>query len=204
MVLNSEKKSTAVLDLERNHYSSSAPKLEKRRSLLLVIVAVQAVLSVFIYKNKEAVDGVHHVINSMLLSVMCSGAAQILIQFIRPFNFKKLLKFWIWGGINGIVSAYWINFLVVQFENLPNRVLVDQSIGSPYFQLLFIVFNCLWEGHDVIPTLKRIYIKTLGLSYLIFPLSSIISFGFLPPNLIFPFNCLVTLIWTVVLSLLTG
>lgn len=197
-----EKKDSINLDLEKN-YLASAP-IESRRSLLVFLMLFQIVLTVIIFKNREVIDNLHQVLNSVLLSCVCSGIAQTFIQFFKPINYKKLIKFWIWGAINGIMTAYWIDFLLANVENILKRVFCDQLIGTPYFQLIFIVYNCLWENYDIIPTLKQIYFKTIIYSLVVFSIPSFISFKYLPPHLIFPLNCITTLVWTIVLSLLTG
>lgn len=57
------------------------------------------------------------------------------------------LKFFIWGGVNGLLCSYWIELLLSIFKGKKIVcVLIDQSIGSVIFQTLYSLFICLWDG----------------------------------------------------------
>ncbi|GMM36552.1 hypothetical protein DASC09_038770 [Saccharomycopsis crataegensis] len=138
----------------------------------------------------------------VIIGSLSSVIAQLINQFYRRhYSLSHVAKFLIWGCINGVLTSLWIDMLFVQFDHTVARVMVDQLIGSPFFQLVFLVLNAIWDNNNDIRTYLRVnYLKSLKLSYLIWPCFSILSFSILPPEFIFPCNCLVNLIWNVILS----
>lgn len=175
----------------------------KSRLLLLALIVIHVVLLALVVQHREKIDDYHQLLNSVLLGTLTSSFGQSIIQLVKGFNSKRLLKFLIWGWFNGVLSSIWLEYLVLNYTDALHRILFDQLVGSPIFQLIFTVFNAVYENASISNAIRTTYLTTLKASYLVWPFCSIISFNFLPLHLIFPFNCLVTLLWSVILSLLT-
>lgn len=129
------------------------------------------------------------------------------------------LKFLIWGSLNGLLSSYWIDFLVSLFSTKLFCVFLDQTLGTILFQTLYTLFLCLWDGEVEVTLISapstripltwdafkthytRMLWKYMRLSWLVWPLVSLISFTTVPPTWIFPLNCLFSTIFTVLLGL---
>ncbi|ODV64190.1 Mpv17/PMP22 family protein ASCRUDRAFT_18481, partial [Ascoidea rubescens DSM 1968] len=136
-----------------------------------------------------------------LFGSITSTLAQSFNQiYNRKYAYNQLMKFAIWGSINGVLTCMWIDFLVFRFDNIVFRVLVDQSIGSPTFQLIYFLLSCLWDNLEIKKSFKSIFLRGLKYSYFIWPTFSCLSFMILPPEYIFPANCMVNLIWNIILS----
>lgn len=140
---------------------------------------------------------------------------------------KEHLKFLAWGGLNGLLCSYWIEFVISIFkEHRIFCVLIDQSLGTVIFQTLYSLFVCLWDGevqignssntnhHDHYhpATLELTWDsfnnhyagmlwKYMKLSWMVWPIVSFFSFMVLPQEWIFPVNCVFVTIFTVVLEL---
>lgn len=146
------------------------------------------------------------IVLSIIIGALCSVLAQLFNQiYKRRINITNVIKFFTWGCINGVLTSLWIDVLVLHFQDIVIRVMVDQIIGAPIFQLFFIsLMTFWWDSEDAesksSSNFKRNYFRALKLSYLIWPTFSIMSFALLPAELIFPCNCLVNLIWNIVLS----
>lgn len=131
---------------------------------------------------------------------------------------REHLKFLIWGGINGLFSSYWIDFLVSLFSVKIFCVFLDQTVGTIFFQSLYFLFICLWDGEmevDSSGKSKKVDLtwdvfyhnyssmiwKYMKLSWLVWPWVSIVSFTSLPSEWIFPLNCVFSAIFTVLLGI---
>lgn len=178
------------------------PKEGARTKWLMILITLLESICIFtLIENREIIDNVHRLLNSILLGILTAGLGQSLIQLFRRVYYSRLAKFCIWGAVNGILSSLWIDTLL-KVEPTSLRILVDQSVGTPFFQSAFILFNCAWENTDFLSSFRQTFLKMLGTSYAVWPLCSIISFNFLPPHLIFPFNCFVNVLWTLALGLI--
>ncbi|KAH3675653.1 hypothetical protein WICMUC_002570 [Wickerhamomyces mucosus] len=197
-----EKSSTEIeknLNIKNNH------QISRSRSVIYFTILIKLTSIFLLLKNRDLIENVHQLLNSILLGFLTAGLAQTIIQTFRAVNFNKILKFALWGGISGISGSLWIDYLVVEFpknDDIIYRVAVDQLVGAPFFQSLFLIYNCLWEGNNIKIAFHTNFLKTLLMSYLIWPASSVISFGYLPQHFIFPFTCAVGVVWTVILGLL--
>lgn len=198
------------VDLEYNNAnqhssksSSSNSLLQPRhqRILLLLIVASSGALLHLVHNYETLKLEYGPLLVLVLVGLLSSGVAQLVNQFYkRLWHWLSILRFIVWGSINGVLTSLWIDMLIVQFPNIIVRVLVDQLVGSPCFQLIFLALAAIWDNSDIKTVLRVNYLRSLKLSYLIWPSFSILSFSILPPELIFPCNCLVNLIWNVILS----
>lgn len=83
------------------------------------------------------------------------------------------------------------------------RIIFDQLIGSPTSLLLFLSFAVFWDGHDADKYFRRVYWKTLKMSYLIWPFASAIQFYWLDPKYLVPFSSIVNMVWTFILGFLS-
>ncbi|ODV97055.1 hypothetical protein PACTADRAFT_15555 [Pachysolen tannophilus NRRL Y-2460] len=172
-----------------------------RRNLLALILVESLAAVVFFLKYDILVIN-HRLLGSCLLGSITSILGQTIDQFFKSnFSANKFFKFLLWGAINGLFSELWIDFIFVNArENNVKKILMDQIIGNPTFQLVFIIFSCIWDNNDIKLALRTSYIKTLKLSFFIWPSFSILAFTILPENLVFPMNCILSLIWNVILS----
>lgn len=168
--------------------------------VLTALVTIVLIYLVVSYDELKSVGG--ELAMSVLIGLLLLVLAQLINQFYRRmYSMLQIAKFFVWGCINGVLTSLWIDMLFFQCPNTVSRVLVDQLIGLPMFQLTFLVMNAIWDNNSDIKTYLKInYVRSLKLSYLIWPCFSIISFSILPAHLIFPCNCLVNLGWNVVLS----
>ena len=141
---------------------------------------------------------------------------------IQDENLKEHLKFMIWGGLNGLLSSYWIEFVVNLFPNMKLAcVLLDQTIGTIIFQTLYSLFICLWDWEieslnsvdfttnsnieltwdSFIDNYSKVLWKYMKLSWMIWPFVSLCCFTLLPETWIFPVNCIFTTVFSVLLGM---
>src|SRR5690349_20555719 len=103
--------STEKSDLEKNAHVVEG---HRTKSLLIVITFLEILSILILIKHREVIDNVHQMLNSILLGILTAGVAQSIIQLYRHVNYNRLLKFCVWGGINGVLSSLWIDTLVLQ------------------------------------------------------------------------------------------
>lgn len=145
---------------------------------------------------------------------------------VQDDSLRDHLKYLMWGGLNGLLSSYWIDLVITLFPTKRYAcVLLDQTIGTVIFQTLYTLFICIWDAEvEVISksysngTLNskgkveltwdafvRNYAsmlwKYMKISWMIWPFVSIISFTLLPHEWIFPVNCISATIFTVLLGM---
>ncbi|KAG5419773.1 hypothetical protein I9W82_001653 [Candida metapsilosis] len=181
------------------HLDPSSKHILKRLYFALVI---QTMISCSIYYQYQKISEINQMLAPTLLGCFSGGLAQSINQFSRKkFKFNKIIEFMIWGSINGYFTVSWINLLMQRFENIVYRILVDQAIGAPTFQLIFNILNALWDHGEVFTKATRnAYFKSLKYSYCYWPFFSVFSFVFIPQSMMFPCNCLANLIWNLILS----
>ena len=183
--------------LDTNLYPT--PKYVKR--WLIINLAVEALVSATIYYNYDNLLTVHRLLAPALLGASTASLAQSMNQYVKKkLNFNKIMKFMVWGVINGSFTVLWIEFLMSRTDNLFYRILIDQLVGAPSFQLIFNVLSTLWDTGEISHNTKALYIRSLKYSYCFWPFFSMVSFGFIPQPLLFPANCLANLIWSLILS----
>jgi len=147
--------------------------------------------------------------HSEYLAGVCLGSfstlfSQSISQLYRQsFSFDKHFKFFLWGCINSLISNFWIGILLHSLDNNIHRFLLDQTVGVLTGQLIFVFFNAFWESSLNYASLKSTYLTCLRYSYMIWPLVSFLSFFHLHEDYIFPLNCFVTLIWNIILAMIS-
>ncbi|CDK28920.1 unnamed protein product [Kuraishia capsulata CBS 1993] len=167
-------------------------------------IAVQAFLVYLIYLYYERICNVHRLLGCVLMGGQTACMAQSINQlYKRQYDLNKHIKFFVWGVINGVLTMFWIELLLKVSAKTVVRVSLDQGIGNPGFQLLFVTFDSMWDRANLIERLKKTYIPTCKISFLFWPFVSIVSFGLMRQDLIFPFNCFLSLVWSVVLAVIT-
>lgn len=181
------------------HLHPSSKHILKRLYFALII---QTIISCSIYYQYQKISEINQMLAPTLLGCFSGGLAQSINQFSRKkFKFNKIIEFMIWGSINGYFTVSWINLLMQRFENIVYRILVDQAIGAPTFQLIFNILNALWDHGEVFTKATRnAYFKSLKYSYCYWPFFSVFLFVFIPQSMMFPCNCLANLIWNLILS----
>lgn len=128
----------------------------RSKSTILLITFFELACIIFLMHHREYIDSLHQMLNSILMGMFTAGFAQSVIQLYRYVNYHRLAKFYVWGAVNGVISSLWIDYLVYNFPAVSMRVAVDQCIGSPFFQAIFIIYNCIWENLDILPAFKTV------------------------------------------------
>lgn len=85
------------------------------------------------------------------------------------------------------------------------RILSDQLFYSPISLYCFFAFaNYIMEAGDVYTfrsKIKKIYLSTLAINYMLWPLMQFVNFSFIPKDDQPLFSSCVSVVWNVVLSL---
>lgn len=195
--------------IESHHESIYQPSYSPPRHLtrkLIAYLIVESIISLAIYLNYTniAITTSTTLIGPTLLGASTAALAQSFNQFIRKkFSFNRICKFIVWGSINGCFTVLWIDLLINQIDNLIIRIITDQLIGAPIFQMVFNILNTLWDNGEITSSIRTTYLKSLKYSYCFWPFFSIISFMLIPQSMIFPASCLANLIWNSILSKLS-
>ncbi|CAN3366199.1 hypothetical protein DICA4_E32000 [Diutina catenulata] len=194
-----EKEAEAAAAHSGNYFT---PKVKVSRSKTLLLMLVEAMALAAFYTNYDLIKlQIHPLAAPVLLGSATAALAQTFNQYTKSqLSYSRLSKFLVWGAINGMFTALWIDLVVRSTDNVVYRVLFDQLVGAPCFQLLFNVLNSLWEHGEITSTTRLSFFKSLRYSYCFWPFFSILGFGFLDPEFMFPANCLGTLLWNVILS----
>lgn len=183
--------------LDSNYYA--IPKNVKQKLGLNLIGEI--IISLLIYYYYDSILIAHKLLGPSMLGASTSMLAQSINQFVRQkLNYNKVIKFLVWGAINGCFTALWLNLLFVRFDNILHRIILDQLIGAPIFQLIFTILNTLWDHGEIHPNTKNVYIRSLKFSLCFWPFFSILSFIFIPSSLLFPANCIANLVWSFILA----
>ncbi|GMF55584.1 unnamed protein product [[Candida] boidinii] len=185
-----------------NYSSHNLQEFDSLREKFIYAISIQIFICYLIFLYFEKLNELMPLLSSLLLGgVTCCIAASLTQFYHKNYSFIKHVKFFVWGMINGFLTNHWIQFLCFRIDNKFKRFLIDQSIGALTFQLIFVLYNCIWENsfHNI----RTIYLNSIKYSYFIWPLVSFLSFNYLKEEIIFPLNCFINLIWTVTLSFLT-
>lgn len=171
-----------------------------KRSLIHNLV-LETIISAVIYYNYEVLLQVHRLLAPTLLGAATASLAQSINQYVKKkLNYNKIFKFMVWGIINGSFTVLWIDFIISKTDNLVYRIMIDQLVGAPLFQLIFNILSTLWDTGEISHNTRALYFKSLKYSYCFWPFFSIVSFGFIPETFLFPANCLANLLWSLILS----
>lgn len=168
---------------------------------LIIALVIESTIALTIYYNYDYLNLFHPMLAPTLLGCSSGALAQSINQYFkRKFYLNKIVKFMIWGCINGYFTVAWINILVTRIDNLPARIIIDQLVGSPSFQLIFNILNTLWDqGELYTSSTGHSFVKSLKYSYCYWPFFSILLFMLIPQSLMFPCNCLANLLWNIIL-----
>lgn len=173
-----------------------------RRKIWLHIF-VETLTSVIIYSTYTRLVLYYLFLAPTLLGASTAALAQSMNQLYKGrLSNSRLLKFVLWGCINGCFTALWIDTLVARVESVFYRILIDQLVGAPSFQLIFHLLGKVWdvaEPGQPSPSIST-FLMALSYSYCYWPFVSIAMFVFIPPPLMFISNCIANLIWNVILS----
>lgn len=186
-------------------YSAPTPLeptgLRYKRKLILII-SVQILLTFYFVTNIDLLDSINEYAGPILLGATTASLAQALIQYTkRKFIMNKIFKFVLWGSLNGIMTYIWIGKVFLVVDNVIGRVLLDQLVGLPSFQLIFNIIDSLWEYGEVFHISARLsYFRSIKVGYCFWPFFCLASFSLLPPRLLFQANIVASLLWNIILS----
>ncbi|RLV96550.1 hypothetical protein JA1_000088 [Spathaspora sp. JA1] len=168
---------------------------------LVAALLIETTISCLIYINYDRIGAYHPMIAGLLLGCSSGALAQSVNQYSKKkFTLNKIFKFMVWGSINGYFTVGWINILITRIDNSAYRIIVDQLVGAPMFQLIFNMLNSIWDSGEMFSiTTRMAFLKSLKYSYCYWPFFSILSFVFIPQALMFPCNCLANLLWNLIL-----
>lgn len=123
----------------------------------------------------------------------------------------RLICFTFWGSFMANFQVPWYVILNMLFTEDPSivqtfeRILSDQLFYSPISLYCFFAFaNYVMEAGDVFTfrsKIKKIYLNTLAINYMLWPLMQFINFSFIPKDDQPLFSSCVSVVWNVVLSL---
>lgn len=144
---------------------------------------------------------VHPHLGPTLLGAVSAVFAQSISQIVkRKHSPNKLAKFTCWGALNGMCSTLWIDFVVTRTDNVIWKVVLDQTIGAPMFQLFFTLLSTVWDtkfGSSA--SLRAMYFKSLRYSFYFWPFMSVAMFCFIPESMMFLFNNVASFGWNMIL-----
>lgn len=194
-----EKEAEAAANTANYFTPKSSPS--GQRPKLLALLAVETLLAYFVYTNYDKLNTLHPLLGPIILGACTAALAQTFNQYIKhQLIFHRIAKFITWGALNGLFTALWIEFVFDCTDVTVYRVLIDQGVGAPGFQLLFNLLNSFWEHGEVTTKTRNAFFRSLRWSYCFWPAFLVLAFGFLDPQLVFPANCVATLVWNLILS----
>lgn len=127
------------------------------------------------------------------------------------FQLWRLMCFAMWGAFMANFQVPWYFILNKLFAEDPTavqileRILSDQLFYSPISLYFFFAFaNYVMDAGDVASfrnKLKKIYLNTLMINYLLWPLMQFINFSFIPKDDQPLFSSCVSVVWNVILSM---
>lgn len=180
-------------------------RVKKPRYELLLIVCtgfahLVACLALFIYYEdlyKCSTRG-----TAAIIGVSMGGLSESLVQlYTRKCSLAGIVKFQVWGALNGIWTRCWTEKLH-ELETPLFMVFLDQLIGNPLSVFFFTGLSAFWQGYDVDLYVKKNYVPTLKASLFIWPLASALQFTVIPESHIVLFNVVVGFLWVLILGVL--
>lgn len=198
--------SIELADLRSKPFYELDPQAKLHRpTRVYVYVAVEAVATMLVYLKYDQLVLVYRQLGAACLGATTAALAQSCIQLSKyKISDSRLLKFVVWGTINGYFSALWIDLLMARVETTVFRILLDQTIGTPLFQLTFTMLSTMWDGESLLESVIRAtFLRSLRYSYCFWPFFSMAMFTVIPPERMVISNCVANFIWNVVLSRLS-
>ena len=187
-------------DVLPQHTNESKALYKIKRKLISYLLCEIAATSVIIFQYSP-LRRANPLMAPMLLSALTAALAQSINQYQRKrFNFSSLCKFVVWGVINGTLTELWYDMLRTQFGKPIYRVLVDQAVGAPAFQMIFNMLSSLWETGEIGNIFLASGLRALKYSYYFWPLFSVCGFMVFPQEVMFPAYCCANLVWNLILS----
>lgn len=169
----------------------------------LVLPVIYVTCMYLTYSHSEDMKQ-YKFLSETLFGAFTSCLAQTFFQAYRgQFSANRQFKFFIWGAVNALLNVNWIAFLISSTDAKKWRILLDSFVGTPVFQMIYIVYNSLWDRSNVMNAVKTHYLSHLKMSLVIWPAVSVLCFCFLEGSQIFLFSCLVNLVWGMILAVLS-
>ncbi|GMM52900.1 hypothetical protein DASB73_038630 [Starmerella bacillaris] len=140
-----------------------------------------------------------------IIGAAMGGLGECLLQlYTKKYSFSDILRFQVWGVLNGIWTRCWTEKLIFHLKQKPLMILVDQLFGNPLSIFFFIGLTAFWKGYDIDLYIQKNYLPALKLSLIIWPIASTLQFTVIPRNFILIFNIVVSFIWVIVLGVFTS
>lgn len=198
--------SVELADLRNKPFYDIDPqaKLHRPASAYLYVV-FETFVTLTVYFNYDYLTTIYRQLGPACMGAATAALAQSLNQLMKyKFSDSRLLKFIVWGAINGLFTALWLEVLVVQVPSPIFRIIIDQTVGAPLFQLTFTILSNMWDGDSQLtPAVQAAFIRSLRYSYCYWPFISTAMFTLVPPERMVICNCVANFIWNVILSRLT-
>lgn len=166
-------------------------------------IFAELVASIILYTQYTSIALVNPLLAPILLGSATAALAQLLDQYWRGrFSDSRVAKFLSWGAINGYFTALWVDLLVLRVYTVPYRIIIDQLVGAPLFQLAFTILSSIWDTDHTVSlfSVRTSYLRSLKYSYCFWPFASMAMFFFVPAHLMVVSNCTANFIWNIVLS----
>lgn len=192
------------MDIEIGGLEKRIRKPRKPQILILLITVVQFALCLIFFGVYDRLYARSSHGTAGLVGAAMGGLSQSLLQLLtRKYNFDGIVKFQVWGVINGVWTRFWTEQLTMRFHQWPVKVIFDQLMGNPLSVFAFTSLCAVWEGYDVDLYIQKNYLSALKVSLLIWPIASVLQFVVIREKYIVLFNTLVNFAWMVTLGLLT-
>ncbi|ODV90898.1 hypothetical protein CANCADRAFT_11323, partial [Tortispora caseinolytica NRRL Y-17796] len=130
---------------------------------------------------------------------------------IPVFSFQRLARFTVWGFILSPFQYNWFNFLEWMFPMTERvfvpalkRVATDQLLYSPVSLAAFFAYSTISTGggYDAVcRKMKLMFLPTMKVLYMVWPLAQLINFCLVPLKFQIPFSSTVGIFWNAYLSL---
>lgn len=192
-------------DLHKPFYELETQPKHQRPASAYAYVAIEAFVTLTVYYKYDYLTTLYRPLGAACLGAATAALAQSFNQLLKyKFSDSRLLKFIVWGAINGLFTALWLDVLLTQVPTLVLRIVLDQTVGAPLFQLTYTVLSTTWDGESVpSPTMSSVFLRSLRYSYCFWPFVSIATFTVVAPERMVICNCVASFIWNVILSRLS-
>lgn len=126
------------------------------------------------------------------------------------FKFYRWVCFIFWGAMIAVPQCFWYKILNFYFTEDPGivqileRMLSDQLVYSPILLYMFFYYSNYVMEHGTAEKfqqkLKDLYLSTIMINYMIWPLAQIINFSMIKPHYQPIFSSTISLFWNCLLS----
>jgi len=192
------------MDIELDVLEKRIRKPRRPQFLVMAIALLQLALCFLFFSQYDKLYSKSSSGTAGLVGAAMSGLSQALLELLtKKYDYGKIVKFQVWGVINGVWTRFWTEQLTTRFQMWPAKVALDQTLGNPLSVFAFTSLSAFWEGYDVDLYLQKNYMSSLKASLLIWPLASVLQFIVIPKQYIVLFNTFVNFAWMITLGLLT-